>query len=219
MDKINVMIVDDQPIVRDGLKMILEMQEDINIACMAQDGKEAIKYANNTAIDIILMDIRMPNIDGVEATKEIKQKHDKIKIIVLTTFDDDEYIFEALKNGASSYLLKDINSEEIVNAIRTVYKGGSMMQPKVTAKVISQFSKFTNNKPSKGDFSITKDALTAREIDIIKLIASGMSNKEIANTLFLSEGTVKNHITNILSKLNMRDRTQVALYAIENKIL
>ncbi len=214
MSEIKVMIVDDQPIIRDGLKMILDMYEDIEVVGVATNGSDAISICKEKEIDVILMDIRMPDMDGVEATKRIKAKHEKIKIIILTTFDDDEYIFEALKQGASSYLLKDMNSDEIVSAIRVVKQGGSVMPPKVTAKVVNKFAKISSSTEQSA-----YEHLTEREMEIIKHIAAGMSNKEIAKALYLSQGTVKNHITNILSKLNMRDRTQVALYAIENKII
>ncbi|MDP4093735.1 MAG: response regulator transcription factor [Bacillota bacterium] len=211
MNKIKVMIVDDQPIVRDGLKMILSLCSDIEVMATASNGQEAFDMCSASGIDVVLMDIRMPVMDGVQATKTIKEAFPQIKIIILTTFNDDEFIFEALKNGASSYLLKDMSSEEITNTVKVIYNGGTVLHSNVAAKVVNAFTG-TNSK------SQDAQMLTQREIEIARLISEGLSNKEISNKLFITEGTTKNHITNILSKLGLNHRTQIALYVIENKL-
>ena len=207
---INLLLVDDQPIVRDGLKMILELYDDINIVTTAANGVDGLEKCKSNEVDVVLLDIRMPVMNGVEATKAIKALDRNIKIIILTTFDDDDYIFEALKSGASSYLLKDVEADEIVNTIRAVFQGKSIIQPAIASIVL--------NKLENAKEDSQKD-LTQRELDIIRLIATGMSNKEVASNLYLTEGTVKNYVSSILSKLSLRHRTQIALYAVERKII
>ncbi len=205
------MIADDQPIIRDGLKMILSLCNDMEVVATARDGEEAISVSGSNDIDVILMDIRMPKMDGVAATKLIKEKYPNIKIIILTTFNDDEFIFEALKNGASSYLLKDMSSEEILNTIKVIYNGGTVFHGNIATRLVNAFK-------STDDKSAGTQQLTQREIEISRLIAQGLSNKEIASKIYITEGTVKNHITNILSKLGLSHRTQIALYVVENKL-
>lgn len=173
---IKVLIVDDQSLIREGLTMMLSLYDTISIAGEAINGKEAIEILSKEEVDLILMDIRMPIMNGVEATKQIKENYPNIKVLILTTFNEDEYIFEGLKNGADGYLLKDISSKELVRAIETVYEGNILLEPEVAL-----------------------------------LIGEGKSNREIAKTLYVAEGTVKNHITKILSKLDLRDRTQLAV--------
>lgn len=209
MIKIKVMVVDDQPIVRDGLKLLLSLSDEIDVLCTASNGEEAVKLCEWYEPDIILMDIRMPGMDGVKATKIIKERYPKVKVIVLTTFNDDSFIFEALKNGASSYLLKDVESEELINTIKIIHLGGTMLQNSVATKLVNKISKLNDKKSA-------IENLTQRELEISKLVAEGLSNKEIASKLFITEGTVKNHISNILSKLGLSHRTQIALYIIEN---
>lgn len=211
MSRIKVMVVDDQPIVRDGLKMVLSLNSGIEVVCTAANGEEAVDICGKRQVDVVLMDIRMPVMDGVQSTKLIRDRYPDIKVIILTTFDDDEFIFDALKNGASSYLLKDIASEEIINAIKIINSGGTILHSNVASKVMDRF---------KGNVlqSALSQALTPREIEIARLISEGHSNKEISGILFITEGTAKNHITNILSKLNLSHRTQIALYMIENKL-
>ncbi|MCX8130032.1 MAG: response regulator transcription factor [Clostridia bacterium] len=204
------MIVDDQPIVRDGLKMIMSLSDDIEVVKTASNGNEAVVACSETELDLVLMDIRMPEMDGVTATKLIKERHPAIKVIILTTFNDDEFIFDALKNGASSYLLKDMASEEIINTIKVIHSGGTVFHGNVAARLV--------DKASKPEQSRSGPVLTQREIELAKLVAEGLSNKEIAQRLFITEGTAKNHITNILSKLGLSHRTQIALYVIENKL-
>ncbi|MCX7709054.1 MAG: response regulator transcription factor [Clostridia bacterium] len=212
MSKIKVLVVDDQPIVRDGLKMVLSLSSDIEVVGTAAHGEEALMLCENQEIDVVLMDIRMPMMDGVQATKLVKEKHPKIKVIILTTFNDDEFIFDALKNGASSYLLKDMASEEIINTIKIIYSGGTVLHSNIAAKVMDRVMK-PAEQPAAAPI------LTQRETEIAKLIAEGLSNKEIAGRLYITEGTAKNHITNILSKLGLEHRTQIALYVIENKLV
>lgn len=209
------MIVDDQNIIKEGLAVLLNNEEDMNVVATASNGEQAINQCKTTAIDVILMDIRMPVINGVEATKGIKEYNNKIQILILTTFDDEEYIFNSLKNGASGYILKDSSPKEIGHAIRTVYKRQTFFQPNVATKVVEQFLEMAQEtkkeKPSK---QIEK--LTTREVEICKLLSEGKNNKEIGEVLFITEGTVKNHITNILMKLDLRDRTQLAIFSVKN---
>jgi DNA-binding NarL/FixJ family response regulator len=211
MERIRVVIADDQPIVRDGLKMILSLFGDIEVVATAVNGEEALKECEALRPDVVLMDIRMPVMDGVRATQLIRQKLPGTKVVILTTFNDDEFIFEALKNGAGSYLLKDVASEDIVNTIRIIHMGGTVLHNSVASKVMGKLS---GNEGAES----SNIPLTQREIEISKLVAEGLSNRDIAARLFITEGTVKNHITNVLSKLNLDHRTQIALYVIENKL-
>ncbi|WP_425448479.1 response regulator transcription factor [Dethiothermospora halolimnae] len=212
---IKVVIADDQDILKQGLSMILGKEEDIKISGLAKDGQETYDICKDTIPDVVLMDIKMPNMNGVEATKIIKRDFPHIKVLVLTTFNDDEYIYDALKYGASGYLLKDASPNEILNAIRTVYDGGSLIQPNIATKVINKFSQMANETISNSvDDRI--NILTKREKDICRLLGEGKNNKEIAKELYLSNGTIKNHITNILNKLDLRDRTQLAIFSVKN---
>lgn len=214
---IKVLLVDDQDILVEGLKLILGREADIEICGTANNGRKAYEACKWNRPDLVLMDIKMPEVSGVEATAMIKRDFPQVKIIVLTTFNDDEYIYEALKNGASGYLLKDASPDEIAGAIRTVYSGGALIQSEVAVKVLDKFSEL-----ARGDMKKNTDPkaelLTDREIDILRLIAEGKNNREIAEQLYLSEGTVKNHITKVLIKLDLRDRTQLAVFTIRNGI-
>lgn len=210
---IRVLIVDDQKIMRQGLKMILAQEEDLEIVGLAANGQEALAYCTeNPSPDIVLMDIQMPVMNGVEATKAIKAYDPSIRVVVLTTFHDDEYIFASLREGAHGYLLKDAPPETIIKSIQVVYAGGAMIQPEVAARVIRQFNRIQETKPE--FLEGQKETLTDREGEICRLVARGLNNREIAEKLFLSEGTVKNHITRILDKLELRDRTQLAIYTL-----
>lgn len=213
---IKVLLVDDQSILSEGLKMILGKEDDINICGIANNGKEAYELCGWHRPDIVLMDIKMPQMNGVEATKKIKNDFPEIKIIVLTTFKDDEYIYEALKNGALGYLLKDASPKEIAKAIRTVYNGGALLQSNIATRVIDKFSQMAQ-KDNK-DVDERLNLLTEREVEICRLLGEGKNNREIGDELFISEGTVKNHITKILTKLDLRDRTQLAIFAVKNDI-
>lgn len=209
---LKVLIVDDEALIRESLKMILELEEDIEVVGVAKNGQEALEICEVKNTDVVLMDIRMPIMDGVLATKYIKQLNKNIKIIILTTFKDDEYIKQAIKNGAEGYILKSQETDGIIETIRMVYRGISVFEDEV-AKCISSMLK-TENKKNYRDFN-----LTDREFEILKLIGEGLSNKEIASKLFLSEGTVRNYITELLNKLNLRDRTQLAIFYLKNLAL
>lgn len=209
---IKVVLADDQKIVREGIKMILSLYDEIEVIAEAENGKELINLLQDIQPDVILMDIRMPIIGGVEATKIIKQANKNIKIIILTTFNEDEYIFKAIRNGADGYLLKDVGSEYIVRAIKSAYNGGMLLDPEVTTKVIKAFNSIVDSN----EYYIQDnklELLTTRELDVVKLISQGKNNKEISKALYITEGTVKNYVTRILSKLELKSRTELAIYA------
>ena len=208
---ITILIVDDQNLIRQGLKALLELESDMKIVGEAENGQIAINLVRELQPNVILMDIRMPIIDGVAATKEINHQFPHSKILNLTTFDDDEYVKAALQNGAMGYLLKDTPSEELAVAIRAVNKGYSQLGPGIVKKLITQFP--ANSPQNLTSVSANLAELTPREKEVLRLIAIGNNNREIAQKLYISEGTVKNHITNILNRLNLRDRTQAAILA------
>lgn len=208
---IKVLLVDDQSLIRQGLKALLELEPDIEIVGEAENGEQAINLVAQLQPDVILLDIRMPIMDGVAATREIQKRFAKTKILVLTTFDDDEYVSAALQNGAMGYLLKDTPSEELAVAIRAVHKGYTQLGPGIVKKLLTQFSHPTPTHSLPVPSSLAE--LTPREKEVLQLIATGASNREIAHQLYISEGTVKNHVTNILNRLNLRDRTQAAIWA------
>ena len=206
---IRVLIVDDQSLFREGLITILSVHDEFEVVGEASNGEEALRLAVQLKPQVILMDLRMPIMDGVRATQLISTQAPNCKVIVLTTFDDDESIFDGLRAGAVGYLLKDVASEKLFEAIRASSRGEYFMLPSVTAKVMAEFSRLSQAKPKVDEQLI--DALSAREIEILELIAQGDSNKQIAETLFIAEGTVKNHVTNILSKLGVKDRAQAVI--------
>lgn len=211
---IRVLLVDDQALFREGLETLLSVQGDIRVVGGASNGEEALRAARKHQPDVILMDVRMPVLDGVEATRRLNQSQPECRVIVLTTFDDDEYVFDALRAGAVGYLLKDVATAQLVEAIRAAARGESILGPSVTAKVIAEFTRVSSLVPKKQMEELV-EPLSERELEILALIARGVSNKEIANRLFIAEGTVKNHVTHILGKLGVRDRTQAALKARE----
>jgi DNA-binding NarL/FixJ family response regulator len=215
---IKILIADDQSLFREALKTLLSAYPDLDVVGDASNGEEALRLAFNLKPDIVLMDLRMPLMDGVEATRKIIQLGKNIRIIVLTTFDDDETVFEGIRAGAVGYLLKDVSSEKLTEAIRAAYRGEYFLLPSITAKVISEFSRIS--KPTiKNLDHFMSDPLSHREVEILKLVATGASNKEIAEILVISEGTVKNHLSSILSKLGVRDRMQAILKAKELGII
>lgn len=206
---IQILLVDDQHIIRQGLKTMLESNNDMQIVGEAENGQRAIEQISNLEPDIILMDIRMPVMDGVAATREILKASPDRKILILTTFDDDEYVSQAMRLGAKGYLLKDTEPDELAMAIRAVYKGHTHLGPGLFEKALTVTEPAVPNTP----LSLALAQLPPRELEVLKLIAEGSNNREIAEVLFLSENTVKNYVTNILSRLNLRDRTQAALFA------
>ena len=209
---IKVMIADDQELIRESLKIVLSTHEDIDVVGTASDGFEVLKCLEKNVVDVILMDIRMPGMDGVMATKEVKSKYPDTKIIILTTFD-------ALRYGASGYLLKGVSMDELYKAIVTVNTGGAMINPDIATKVFSMFSKMQQNNYTIKVDEKDVETLSKPEWKVIQHVGYGLSNKEIAQKLFLSEGTVRNYLSSILSKLNLRDRTQLAIWAVESGLL
>ncbi|HEY9811097.1 MAG TPA: response regulator transcription factor [Halomicronema sp.] len=208
---IRVLLVDDQNLIRSGLKVVLQTEPDIEIVGEASDGQSALEKVETLMPDVVLMDIHMPVMDGVKATKIISERFSGVKVLVLTTFDEDEYVADALRCGAMGYLLKDMPTEELAAAIRTVDKGYTQIGPGLVEKIMAKLTTPAHSLPSSLPPGWTE--LTPREREILKLIAQGSSNKEIAKNLFISEGTVKNHVTSILHRLNVRDRTQAAIVA------
>ena len=212
---IGVLIADDQPMVRAGLRMILELEPDIDIVGEAADGNEAVAVAAATEPDVILMDVRMPNLDGLEATRRIVgSREDGPRVLILTTFDLDVYVYEALASGASGFVLKDIEPEKLVDAIRIIANGEALLSPTVTRKLIEEFVRRPPEVVRQSPREL--EQLTAREAEIMALVARGLSNAEIAAQAFVSEPTVKTHVARILMKLGLRDRVQVVVYAYEH---
>ena len=214
-----VLIADDQELIRQSLKIVLGTDSEIEITDSVGDGTDVLKSLEKNVPDVILMDVRMPKMDGTVCTKEVKKKYPDVKIIILTTFDDVDFIYSALKYGASGYILKGISMEGLKQAIMTVHRGGSMINPDIATKVVRLFSQMAQS-----DFAIEvdekgSDELTKSEKIIIQRVGQGLSNKEIAGKLYLSEGTVRNNISRILSKLGLRDRTQLAIWAVQTGIM
>ena len=209
-----VLLVEDQEIVRQGLKVILEQDEKITVTHEAANGAEALELVNENPFDLIMMDVRMPKMNGIEATRIIRKKFPKIKILILTTFNDDEYAFQALKEGASAFLLKTANPNKLIEAVHSAMKGGLTLHDEVAAKVMPRLLQ----KDKIAEKPLPSIELTDRETLITKLVGEGKTNKEIASELYLSVGTVKNHITNILQKIGLRDRTQLAIYAVKHDL-
>ncbi|MCB0101999.1 MAG: response regulator transcription factor [Anaerolineales bacterium] len=206
-----ILLCDDQAVIRDGMEMLLQLEKDFEVVGAAQDGYEAVELADKKKPDLILMDLKMPGMNGIEATREIRKKHPTMKILVLTTYDDDEWVFDAIRAGASGYLLKDTPRQKIVEAIRGTVEGKSFVDPGVAGKLLNQVAS-NQTQPA----SILTDKLTERELDVLRLLAKGMTNTDIAGQLHLSEGTVRNHVSAILEKLNVSDRTQAAVIAIQH---
>jgi two-component system, NarL family, response regulator LiaR len=211
---IKVLIVDDHQVVRQGLRTFLELQEDILVVGEASDGQEAVQQVRQLAPDVVLMDLVMPRLDGIGATRQIKQAAPQVKVIALTSFTEDDKVFPAIQAGASSYLLKDVSPDDLVEAVRAVYQGEARLHPQITRKLMEQVSQQAQPVPESA-----VDDLTSREYDVVRLVAQGRSNQEIGRELFISEKTVKTHISHILSKLNLQDRTQLAIYAIRKGIV
>jgi DNA-binding NarL/FixJ family response regulator len=210
---IRILIVDDQSLFREGLRTLLNVQDNFEVVGEASNGEEALRKAVLLNPSVILMDLRMPVLDGVRATERLKSLAPDSKVIVLTTFDDDEYVFEGLRAGATGYLLKDVSSEKLFEAIRAAAKGEYFLLPSITAKVIAEFARIPRNVQNRENG--LAEALSPREMEVLRLVATGVSNKDIAERLVISEGTVKNHLSSILSKLSVKDRLQAVIKARE----
>jgi DNA-binding NarL/FixJ family response regulator len=211
---VRVLLADDQALVRSGFRLIIETREDLEVVGEAADGLEAIELARHARPDVILMDVRMPNLDGVEATRRLAASGSPARVLILTTFDLDEYVYEAIRAGASGFLLKDVQPAQLVDAIRVVAAGEALLAPTVTRRLLDHFADAlpsTRPKPPPPELA----RLTERELEILKLLAGGLSNAELADLLFLSETTVKTHISSVLRKLELRDRVQAVVLAYE----
>jgi DNA-binding NarL/FixJ family response regulator len=211
--RIRILLVDDQTMFREGLRTLLSVQADFEVVGEANDGEQALQRAASLHPDVVLMDLRMPVLDGVAATRMLHRDRPDCKVIILTTFDEDEYIFEGIRAGAMGYLLKDAASDKLFEAIRLAARGESFLQPSVAAKLLTQFARLADQLPR--HTTSLAEPLSDRELEVLRLAANGDSNREIAAKLFIAEGTVKNHITNILNKLEVSDRTQAAVRAKE----
>jgi DNA-binding NarL/FixJ family response regulator len=206
-----VIICDDQAIVRDGLTMLLKLEPDIQVTGTAEDGDAALEMVKKEKPDLVLMDLKMPIMNGVEATRQIRIKYPEVKVLVLTTYNDDEWVFDAVQAGASGYLLKDTPREELIKAIKGTVAGKTYVDPSIAGRVLEQVS-----SQSVHETSLITSKLTEREIEILRMIAKGLNNADISERLFLSEGTVRNYVSNILAKLGVSDRTQAAVIAIQH---
>jgi len=212
---IRILIADDQALVRDGLRAIAELEDDIEVVGEASDGAEAVAASRRLNPDVVLMDVRMPGLDGIEAARRLLSDSDPPRVLMLTTFDRNEYVYEAMKAGASGFLLKDVRRDQLAGAIRTVAAGDALISPSITRRLIEQFC----SRPSPAGMPEETASLTPREVEVLKLVASGFSNAEIAQQLFVGETTVKTHIARILAKLGLRDRVQVVVFAYETGLV
>jgi DNA-binding NarL/FixJ family response regulator len=213
---IRVLVADDQALVRGGFRLILDTQADIDVVGEAANGREAVAQARALRPDVVLMDVRMPEVDGLEATRQLLAAPDAPRVLMLTTFDLDEYVYAAMRAGASGFLLKDVRPEQLADAVRAVAAGDTLLSPAITRRLVEQFVR----RPAPGRAKPGRlDALTDRELEVLRLIARGRSNAEIAKTLFLSETTVKTHITHLFTKLDLRDRAQAVVVAYESGLV
>ncbi|HYF12282.1 MAG TPA: response regulator transcription factor [Actinomycetota bacterium] len=212
-----VLVVDDQALVRSGFRMIIDAEDDLSVVGEAEDGAGAIAETRRLRPDVVLMDIRMPKLDGIEATRRLVRQNDPVKILILTTFDLDEYVVEALRAGASGFLLKDAPSEQLVEAIRVVARDEALLSPRVTRRLLDRFIDRLRVPDPAADVDLQR--LTEREREVLRLVAKGRSNAEIAKELFLGETTVKTHVSNVLSKLQLRDRVQAVVHAYETGLI
>jgi DNA-binding NarL/FixJ family response regulator len=210
---VRVLLVDDQALFREALATLLDVRDDVEVVGEAADGDEALRRVAALSPDVVLMDLRMPVLDGIAATRRLRAERPDVRVIALTTFDNDEDVFAALRAGAVGYLLKDVSSQRLVEAIGAAARGESVLQPSVAAKVVARFAQLPDEAVPRPQPLVVP--LSDRELDVLRLLADGRSNREIAAALFLAEGTVKNHVTNVLAKLGARDRTQAALRARE----
>jgi DNA-binding NarL/FixJ family response regulator len=209
MSLVRVLLVDDQAMFREGLRTLFSVQPDLNVVGEAANGEEAVELTARLKPDVVLMDLRMPILDGAAATRRIAESHPQCRVIVLTTFDDDEAVFEGLRAGAVGYLLKDASSEKLFEAVRAAARGESFLSPSVAAKVVSEFTRLSRRTAAHSEALV--EPLTDRELEVLQLVATGATNKEIAQSLVIAEGTVKNHLTSVYGKLGVSDRTEAAL--------
>lgn len=209
-ESINVMIAEDHSMIREGLKRLIELEPDIRVVAGCSNGKEAVEKYQTKKPDVVLMDINMPTLNGLQALERIKRYDDGAKVVMLTIHQDREYLFRAIELGALGYILKDADASDLINAIRNVSNNQTYIQPVMAAELTNEYTKV------KSEAAIPKKKLTARELEVLKILSKGRLNKEIANALFISEKTVKNHVSNIFRKLNVQDRTQAAIFAIKN---
>ena len=216
-EPIRILLVDDQRLMREGLRILLELEPDLEIVGEAGNGQAGLDAYAELQPDVVLMDVRMPGMDGVEATWRLRERWPEARVVILTTFDDDEYVFEGLRAGALGYLLKDVSGHDLAEAVRTVAAGGALIEPSVARKVVAEFARMA--PPARDADAGLAEPLSERELEILRLLAQGLTNREIAERLSLAEGTVKNYVTNILDKLGARDRTQAALRARELGLL
>ena len=217
MDPIRVVICDDHALFRRGLSMVLEAEEGIEVVGEAEDGEAVVRTVEELAPDVVLMDVRMPKLSGIEATRAIAEAAPTTRIVMLTVSDEEEDLYEAIKAGAAGYLLKEISIEEVAEAIRSVVSGQSLITPSMASKLLAEFSNLS--KKAEARQAVPTPQLTSRELEVLKLVAQGMSNKEIAAELYISENTVKNHVRNILEKLHLHSRMEAVVYAVREKIL
>jgi DNA-binding NarL/FixJ family response regulator len=208
-DPIRLLIVDDQRLMRDGLRTLLELEGGVEIVGEAANGQDALGVYAELKPDVVLMDIRMPGMDGVEATRRLCTRWPEARVIILTTFDDDTNVFEGLRAGAVGYLLKDLSGQELANSVRTVNNGGALIEPTVAKRVMAEFARL--HPPARSIADGLPEPLSERELDVLRLVSAGLSNREIGDKLGLSEGTIKNYVTSVLQKIGVRDRTQAAL--------
>ncbi len=211
MDKISVLIVDDHAVVRQGLRTFLDLQDDIDVVGEASNGVEAVEQVRRLLPDVVLMDLEMPEMDGIEATRQVRALSPRTQVIVLTSFSDNERVFRSIKAGAIGYLLKDVSPDDLVRAVQAAHRGETQLHPEVARKLINEYSNRDETRAPAG--------LTERELDVLRQIARGRNNRDIAEDLVISEKTVKTHVSNILSKLHLADRTQAAIYALRKGLV
>jgi DNA-binding NarL/FixJ family response regulator len=216
-DVIRVVIADDQALFRRGLYVVLGTEDHIEVVAEAENGEEAIAKVTELAPDVVLMDVRMPRINGIEAARRIRDLSPSTRILMLTVSDEEDDLYEAIKAGANGYLLKEISVEEVAEAIRAVVQGQSLISPSMASKLLSEFNSLAKKAEERQQYPVP--TLTSRELEVLKLVAKGMSNREIADGLFISENTVKNHVRNILEKLHLHSRMEAVIYAVRERLL
>ena len=215
---IRVLIADDQALFRRGLYVVLGTEENIEVVAEAEDGEQAITKAEEMAPDVVLMDVRMPRVNGIEAASRIRETLPSTKILMLTVSDEEDDLYEAIKAGANGYLLKEISVEEVASAIRAVVQGQSLISPSMASKLLNEFNSLARQAADRRE-QLPAPVLTARELEVLKLVARGMSNRDVADQLYISENTVKNHVRNILEKLHLHSRMEAVMYAVRKRLL